>query len=123
VQTDNRDDKWNGGVSPRAPLIAFRRHRQPALCLLGERRRVLKDVSTKKKRSYIVSLYLRRKIKSREKNHASIENLRHGQTIVPTQNHYCDGALMVAVVGIMMEQFVKMRGGGERDDNQELTDE
>jgi len=64
---------------------------------------VLEDVSTKKKRSYILRLYLRRKIESLEKDRSSVENLRHGGTIGPARNHYGNDALMIAVIGIIME--------------------
>ena len=84
---------------------------------------MLEDVSTKKKRSYILRLQLRREIKGRGKNRPGIENLGHRRTIAPARNQYRDGALMIAAVGIMMECLMKVRGAGKRGNNQELTDE
>lgn len=64
---------------------------------------MLEDVSSKKKGSYIVRQYLPRKIKNDGETRPGIENLRHGRTIAPAGNHYCDGALMIATIRIVME--------------------
>jgi hypothetical protein len=56
-------------------------------------------------------------------NGASGENLRHERTVAPAREHYGDGALMLATIGILMEQMVKLRGSSENDDNQQIRDE
>jgi hypothetical protein len=75
-------------------------------------------MSTEKKRGNIIRVNLRQQIKTSWENSAGIENLRSDRIIAPACNHYGDGALMIAVVGIVMEQLVKLRRSSERRDNQ-----
>jgi hypothetical protein len=68
-------------------------------------------------------MHLRQKLMNDRQNSASGENLRHGRTVAPAREHYGDGALMLAAIGILMEQMVKLRGSSENDDNQKIRDE
>ena len=68
-------------------------------------------------------MHLRQKLMNDRQNGASGENLRHGRTVASAREHYGDGALMLAPIGILMEQMVKLRGSSENDDNQQIRDE
>jgi hypothetical protein len=68
-------------------------------------------------------MHLRQKLMSDRQNGARVENLRHGRTVASAREHYCDGALMLAATGILMEQLVKLGGSSENDDNQQVGHE
>jgi hypothetical protein len=68
-------------------------------------------------------MHLGQKLMSDRQNGARVENLRHGRTVASAREHYCDGALMPAATGILMEQSVKLGGRSENDDNQQISDE
>lgn len=68
-------------------------------------------------------MHLRQRFISNRQNGARVENLRHGRTVASAREHYCDGALMLAATGILMEQLVKLGGSSENDDNQQISDE
>ena len=68
-------------------------------------------------------MHLWQRFISNRQNGARVENLRHGRTVASAREHYCDGALMFAATGILMEQLVKLGGSSENDHNQQISDE
>lgn len=70
-----------------------------------------------------MQMYLRGKAQNHRENGTSFGNLWRKRTVAPPRSHYRNSTFMIAVIGIMVEQLVKMRGSSERDDNQEVTNE
>jgi len=66
---------------------------------------------------------LEQKVKKDWKNDAGFKNLRNGRTVASARNHQGDSALVIALICVAMKQLMELRGGCERDDNQEMSGE
>jgi len=64
-----------------------------------------------------------KKVESDRKNSTGFENLGHRRIIAPAGDHYRNSTLMLAAVGIMMKQLMKLGGSSKSDDNQQTRDE